>query len=97
MRTGNIGGIQGGRRPEQEECHKPTVIAVVEVIRDILHKLIYADNLTVVAGSGADLQERLVERKEIFGRHGLKVQRRRKCFGSGSRKKIRYTTGWEEI
>ena len=49
------------------------VIAVVDVIRDILHKLIYVDKLAVVAGSGADLQERLVEWKELFGRHGLKV------------------------
>ena len=48
-------------------------LAVVDVIRDILHKLIYADNLAVVAGSGADLQERLVEWKKIFGRRGLKV------------------------
>ena len=37
----------------------PLVIEVVEVIRNILRKLIYADKLAVVAGSGADLQERL--------------------------------------
>ena len=40
--------------------------------RDILCKLMYADDLAVVADSGADLQERLVEWKEIFGRHGLR-------------------------
>ena len=54
-------------------------IAGAEVIsrkastRDILSKLLYADDLAVVADSEADLQERLVEWKEIFGRHGLKV------------------------
>ena len=53
--------------------------AVVEVIsrkasiRDILRKLIYADDQTVVADSEVDLQEWSVEWKEIFGRHGLKV------------------------
>ena len=26
MRTGNIGGIQGGHRPETGECPKPIVI-----------------------------------------------------------------------
>ena len=58
VRTGNIGLIQGRRRPETEECHSPLL---VEVISDILRKLIYADKQAVVAGSGADLQERLVE------------------------------------
>ena len=52
--------------------------AVVEMISrkattsDILRKLIYADDLAVVADSEADLQERFVEWKEIFGRHGLR-------------------------
>ena len=55
--------------------------------RDILRKL------AVVADTEADRQGRLVEWKEIFGRHGL---RRRGCFGSGSRKRSRYKTGWEE-
>ena len=54
-------------------------IAVVEVIsrkastRDILRELLYTDDLTVVADSEADLQERLVDWKEIFGKHGLRV------------------------
>ena len=54
-------------------------IAVVEVIsrkastRDILRKLLYADDLTVVANSETDLQERLVDLNEIFGQHGLIV------------------------
>ena len=34
--------------------------------RDILSNLIYADDV-------ADLQERLVKWKEIFGKHGLRV------------------------
>ena len=48
-------------------------IAVVEVInrnastRDILRKLLYADDLAVVVDSEADLQERLVDWEEIFG------------------------------
>ena len=55
------------------------LFAVVEVISrkattsDSLRKLIYADDLAVVVDSEADLQERLVEWKEIFGRHGLRV------------------------
>ena len=36
-------------------------------------KLIYPNDLAVVADSEADLQERLVEWKENFGRHGLRV------------------------
>ena len=54
-------------------------IAVVEVIsrkvstRDILRKLLYADDLAVVADSEADLKEWLVGWKEIFGKHGLRV------------------------
>ena len=54
-------------------------IAVVEVIswkpstKDILRKLLYADDLAAVADSEADLQERLVDWKEIFSRHRLKV------------------------
>ena len=54
-------------------------IAVVEVIsrkastKDILRKLLYADVLTIVADSEADLQHRLVDWKEILGKHGLRV------------------------
>ena len=59
-------------------------IAVVEVTsrevstRDILQKLLYADDLTVVADSEADLQERLVDWKEIFGKHGVRVNLEKK-------------------
>ena len=35
--------------------------------RDIPRKLLYADDLAVVVDSEADLQERLVDWKEIFG------------------------------
>ena len=48
-------------------------IAVVEVIsstRDSLRKLLYADEL---ADSEVDLQEWLVDWKEIFDKHGLRV------------------------
>ena len=54
-------------------------IAVVEVIsrkastRDILRKFLYADNLAVVANSEAGHRERLVDWKEIFRKHGLRV------------------------
>ena len=68
MWTGNIGGIQVGRRSEIGSALSPLLfIAVVEVIsrkantRDILRKLICADDLAVLADSEADLQEWLVE------------------------------------
>ena len=54
-------------------------IAGVEVVsrkastREILRKLLYADDLAVVADSEADLQERLVDWKKIFDKHGLRV------------------------
>ena len=70
MRTGNIGGTQGGRRPETGECPKPTVIhdssggdQQKASTRDILHNLLYTDDLAVVADSEADLQEQWVEWK----------------------------------
>ena len=58
---------------------KPCV-AVVGIIsrktstRDILLKLLYTDGLAVVSDSEADLQEQLIEWKEIFGSHGLRVR-----------------------
>ena len=76
-----MGGIQGGRRSETGSALSPLLfIAVVEVIsrkastRDILRKLLYADDLAVVADSEADLQERLVDWKEIFGKSGLRLR-----------------------
>ena len=51
---------------------------VVEVVsrtastRDILCKLLYTDDLAVVADTKADLQNWMVEWKEMFGRHGLR-------------------------
>ena len=65
MWTGNIGGIQGGGRPETGECAEPTVVhrssGCDQSASHILRKLIYADDLAVDTDSEADLQERLVE------------------------------------
>ena len=41
--------------------------------RDVLRKLLYADDLAVVTDREADLQEQLVNWEEIFGKHGLRV------------------------
>ena len=55
-------------------------IAVVELIsrkictKDILRKLLYAYGLEVVADGEATLQEQLIEWKDIFSRHGLRVR-----------------------
>ena len=60
-------------------------ITVVKVIsrkastRHILRKLIYADDLAVVADSEADLQVRLVEWKRIFGRNELRGSLEKRC------------------
>ena len=58
----------------------PLFIAVVELIRrkicikDVLRKLLYADDLAVVVDGEADLQEQLIEWKDSFSRHGLRVR-----------------------
>ena len=68
-------------------------IAVVEVIsrkastRDILCKLLYADDLEVVANSEPDLQEQLVDWKEIFGKRGLNVSKKTEVLWVGQQKK----------
>ena len=69
-------------------------IAVVEVIsrkastRDSLRKLLYTDDLAVVADSEVDLQERLVDWKETFGKHGLRViLKKTEVFWVGQQKK----------
>ena len=41
--------------------------------RDILRELLYADDLAATADSEADLQERLVDWKEIFSKHGQRI------------------------
>ena len=100
--TGNIGGIQYGRRPETGRALSPLLfIAVVEVIsrkaitRDNLRKLLYVDNCAVVADSETDLQERLVEWKEIFGRHGLRVKlEKTEVLWTGHQKK---RSRWEKL
>ena len=54
-------------------------------------KLIYV----IVVDSEADLQDRLVEWKEIFGRYGLRVSlEKTEVFWVGQQKKSK--TGWEE-
>ena len=55
-------------------------IAVVELIsrkictKDVLRKRLYAYGLAVVADGEAILQEQLIEWKDIFSRHGLRVR-----------------------
>ena len=64
---------------EESALNPLLFFAVVEVISnkartmDILRKLIYVNNLAVVADSAADLQKLLVDWKEIFGKNGLRV------------------------
>ena len=67
MKRGRATGI------DEVRVEKLAMAEHVGKVRDFLHKLLYADDLAVVADSGADLQERLVDWKEIFGKHGLRV------------------------
>ena len=66
--------------------------------RDIFRKLMYADDLAVlvVADCEAGLQERLVEWKEIFDRHGLRVSLKKIEVLWVTRKRSIYKTGSEE-
>ena len=48
-----VGGGQGGRRTYEDTT-------------DILRNMLYADDLAVVAGGATDLQEQLIERKDIL-------------------------------
>ena len=54
-------------------------IAIVELIsrkictKDIHRKLLFADDLAVLADEEANLQEQLIEWKYMFSRHGLRV------------------------
>ena len=41
--------------------------------KDVLRKQLYAYGLAVVADGEANVQERLIEWKDIFSRHGLRV------------------------
>ena len=76
-------------------------IAVVEVIsrkastRDILRKLLYADDLAVVADSEADLQERLVEWKEIWQTKS-KSGEDGDALGQAAEQRSKHITGREE-
>ena len=41
--------------------------------KDILRKMMYADDLAIIAESKQNLQEVLEERKEVFKKHGLRM------------------------
>ena len=73
----DVGLRQGSAlNPRQGSALSPLSLLVISrkaSTRDILRKLIFTDDLAVVADSEADLQGQLVEWKEIFGRHGLRV------------------------
>ena len=61
----------------------------------------YVDDTAVVADSGADLQERLVEWKDIFGGLGLRVSLGNTVYcgaldRAASKKTSRNKIGWEE-
>ena len=57
--------------------------------RDILRKMLYVDDLAVVADIEADLQGRLEDWTEIFGKHGLRVSpEKTEVFWVGQQKKI---------
>ena len=72
-RTYNIGLRQGS-------ALSPLLfIVVMEIIsrkistKDILRKMMYADDLAIIAESKQDLQEVLVEWKGVFEKHGLRM------------------------
>ena len=43
------------------------------VMKDTMKKLLYADDLALVANGKQELQETLLERNGLFTRHGLKL------------------------
>ena len=65
-------------------------------IRVILCKLLYADDLAVVGDTEADLQQHLVEWKEFFGRHGLRIKEDEGALGRVAEQISSYKTGREE-
>ena len=73
--------VSGGLEGKVGLRHGPLLlIVVVELIirniitRDILRKVLYADDVAVVADGDADLTEQLAEWKYImFSKHGLRV------------------------
>ena len=79
--TGGVRRVQSKCWPDTGERLDPiVVIAVVELIsrkiciKVVLQKLLYAGGLAVVADGEANLQEQLIEWKDIFSRHGLRVR-----------------------
>ena len=49
------------------------VVVELTGTKEVLRKLLYADDVTVVADEETDLQEQLIEWKDMFNRHGLRV------------------------
>ena len=50
------------------------------VVKDAMKKLLYADNLALVANEKHDLQETMEEWNGLFTKHGLKLNlEKRKC------------------
>ena len=81
MWTGGVRRVQSKCWPDTWERLDPIVfIAVVELIsrsiciKVILQKLLYAGGLAVVEDGEANLQEQLIEWKDIFSRYGLRVR-----------------------
>ena len=79
MCTGIVERVLSKCWHEQVSTLSPLFIAVVELInrkigaKDILRKLMYADDLAVVADGEANLQEQLIEWKDMFSTRGLRV------------------------
>lgn len=66
---------------------------------DIFRNVLYVDALAVVADSEAGLQERLVEWKAIFGRHGLWVILEKKggALGLVAAETYKHLHGWSGL
>ena len=79
----------------QESALSPLLcIAAVDLINrtvgknNVIGKLLYADDLAVVADVKADLQEQLIEWKDIFSKHGLRASlEKTKIMWVGQKKK----------
>ena len=59
---------------ENLEALRTELISRKICTKDILRKLLYAYGLAIVADGEATLQEQLVEWKDVFSRHGLRVR-----------------------
>ena len=81
MWTGSVRRVQNKCLPDTGSALIPVLfIAVVELIsrkictKDILRKLLYAGGLAIEADGEANIQEQLIEWKDLFSRHGLTVR-----------------------